>query len=359
VFSFRVGRGGQTEAEVCPLLGSAESCRRSELWTAQSEFSARLYLGPTIAGMSPEDRKAVTGIIVGLGGSGLTMAGPLAFPNAPAWVWQFLFFVFGLAVLASLSVLAYDYVIQPKGKRLDPFIAIAICANIVAAVSLAIFAMRSPTSNADPAQTAITRQPELSLLLPKQRYTFKWDTTKGMYFDIQREGDPLPPGHTANPTFVLHNSSPVAAADVVVKWQADISEIKQLAKIGRLAKYDIQFPDNYTLMLVGSPPVPNFQYFPSPTADAKLVFVARDTDLFMPIGIYPILGLFIAAKMPDRLGARTEGFPLRIDVSWNVPDGGQPKSFHVKIRGVNTKPNGPADPPEVIGYLEFEIEKSE
>jgi hypothetical protein len=311
--------------------------------------------------MSPEDRKAFAGIVVGLAWGGLTMAGPLAFPHAPPWIWQASFALSALAVLAGLSVLAYDFFIRPKGKKLDPFIAVAILANVVAAISITAYAIRAPSNSANLVSGPIVTQPVLSLLPPKGRYTFKWDPTTGMYFDIQREGVPLPAGHTANPTFILHNASSVAAADVVVTWQAEISEIKGLAKSGRLAKYNINFPDDYTLDIVGAGthPVPNYRYFPNPAADVKFAFVARDTDLFLPIGIYPILGLFIAAKMPEQLGAKTDPFPLRINVAWNVPDGGQPKSFSVKIRGVSTKPNSATEPPEVIGYLDFEIEKSE
>jgi hypothetical protein len=94
----------------------------------------------------------------------------------------------------------------------------------------------------------------------------------------------------------------------------------------------------------------------NPHAEYKFPFVARDTDLFLPPEIYSILGLFISAKMPMELGGKTEALPIRIAVSWNVPDGGRPKYFAVKIRGVNTKPSGLSGPPEVIGYLEFDVE---
>jgi hypothetical protein len=241
---------------------------------------------------------------------------------------------------------------------LDPFLALAICAILVALGALAIFAIRSPTARSDPASVSIQRQPEISLLPTKDRYSFKWDPTKGMYFDIQKEGQQLPAGHTANPGLILHNSSPVAAADVAVKWRAEIAEFKELTKIGRLGKYDIKFPDNNTLDLVsdGKHPVPNFRYYPNTTAEEKFAFVARDTDLYLPLAIYPILGLFVAAKMPDQIGGMTDAFPIRITVSWSVPDGGQAVSFKVKIRGVSTKPNAPSDPPEVIGYLEIQVE---
>jgi hypothetical protein len=309
--------------------------------------------------MPPEDRKAVAGILVGLAGSGVTMAGPLAFPNAPPAVWQFLFLAFGLAVAISLLVLANDYFIGPRGKRLDPFLALAICATLVALGSLLIFVVRAPTPTKAGAAVAPQGQPVLSLLPPKDRYSFKWDPTTGMYFDIQREGQKLPAGHTANPGFILHNSSPVAAADVVVKWRADISEFQQLAKVGRLAKYDVKFTDNSTLDLISGDskhPVPAYRYYPSPTAEERFAFVARNTDVYLPLSIYPLLGLFITAKMPDQIGSKTEAFPIAISATWSVPDGGQPVSFRVKIRAVSTKANAPSDPPEVAGYLEFEIE---
>jgi hypothetical protein len=309
--------------------------------------------------MAPEDRKALWGIIVGLAWGGLTMAGPLAFPNTAPWIWKVSFGVSAIVVVAGLTVLLYDFFLRPhlKGHRLDPFLATAIAASVVTVASLAIYVVRGAATGASsPAQSGQT-QPVLTLLPPKDHYTFKWDPTKAMNFDIQREGSPLPPGHTANPTFILHNSSSVAAADVTVTWQAQISGIKELAKVGRLEKHDIKFPDDYTLDLIGSSPVPNFRYYLNSHFEQKIPFVARDADLFMPINIYPILGLFITANMPDELGGKTEALPLQIDVAWNVPDGGEPKHFHVKIRGINTKPSGLTAPPEVLGYLEFEIEK--
>ena len=214
-------------------------------------------------------------------------------------------------------------------------------------------------ANNDAPIKATPAQPELSILPPKDRYTFQWDPTGRMDFNVQREGYPLPPGpgNTANPAFILHNSSRTAAAEVVIKWDAEISNIKELAKVGHLSKYDIRFPDEFTMLLFGAPPVPNFQYNPNRHAEYKFQFVARDAELFLPIGIYPILGLFIAANMPNELGAKTEPFPISIEVSWNFPDGGQPQRFAVKIRGVNTKPAGITSPPEVNGYLDFEISK--
>jgi hypothetical protein len=234
-------------------------------------------------------------------------------------------------------------------------------ALLVAIGALATYALRGAqkatgTGGSFSSSDSKAAQPVITLLPPKERYTFTWDPTKAMYFDIQREGSPLPQGQWANPTFILHNSSRVAAADVVVSWLAEISNIKELAKSGSLAKYNVVFQDDYTMDMVSAGgPAPNFRYNPAPRAQLKIPYVARDADLFLPLGIYPILGLFVAAKMPSELGAKTEAFPIRVDVTWSVPDEGA-KHFRIKTRATNTKPTGLSGPPEVVGYLEFEIE---
>ena len=246
-------------------------------------------------------------------------------------------------MLLCVADILYVNLIRPnlKGRRdLDPLLVTAMSAALIAFGALGIYAFKGPQGSASATSSSSGTQPELTLLPPKDRYTFKWDPTTGMYFDIQNEAETRSLGQWANPDLILHNASKVAAADVIVTWQAEIFGIKELAKIGRLAKYDIRFPDEYTMDLIGSPPVPNFRYNPNAHAEYKIPFVARNSDLYLPLGIYPILGLFIAGKMPDELGAKTEPFPLRIDVSWNVPDGGEPQRFVVKIRGINTKPSG-------------------
>ena len=311
--------------------------------------------------LSTTDTLAFVALILAMLGIAAVLIQP-AYPEASVSLYRTILWCCVIVAALSVAFLLWHHVVQPrlKGRQLDPFLALAIGASFVAFVSLAIYAVRGSQgggfgrSNTSTTQTS--DQPELSLLPPKNRLTFKWDPTTAMYFDVQEDGVARPPGQWAFPTLILHNSSKVAAADVVVTWDAEISGIKELAKIGRLAKYDIRFPENYTMDLIASPPVPNFRYNPNSHYENSLAFVARNADLYMPPSIFAILGLFIAAKMPDELGAKTEVFPLRIEVVWNVPDGGQPKDFNVKIRGVNTKPSGVVTP-EVVGYLDFEIEK--
>ncbi len=292
----------------------------------------------------------------------LTALGFRLAATAPFWDW-----VIGIGfVVMLLSIIDFSYVqvIRPRLKGhtdLDPLLVVAMSATLIAFGALGIYAYRSPQGAiaASGVSSGADGQPELILLPPRDRYTFKWDPTVGMYFDIQRDSITLPSGQFANPGFVLHNTSKVAAADVLVSWHAEISEIKELTKIGRLARYDIRFPDDYTMDLVSSnpTPVPNFRYYPNSSFEQKIAFVARDSDLFLPMSILPILGIFIVAKMPEELGDKTAWFPIKIEVSWNVPDGGQPQQFEVKIRAVNTKPGGILGPPEVVGNLDFQISK--
>jgi hypothetical protein len=180
-----------------------------------------------------------------------------------------------------------------------------------------------------------------------------------MYFDIQREGRPVPAGQWSYPAFILHNSSSTPAADAVVKWRAEISGIKELAKTGVLSNYEILFED-YAFMLIskGGTGVPNFKYYyTNDILEDRLAFIAKDSEIYLPANISSILGLFVVARMPDQLGAKTEAFPVWFSVSWNVPYGGKGKEFRAKIRGVNSKPSGLSGGPEVIGYLEFEVEE--
>jgi len=179
--------------------------------------------------------------------------------SAESPFWDFVFVAGIAAMIASTAHGAAERITGQK--KMDPLLALAGIAVVIAAVALGLYILRGPHKaiSAAPGPDAVS-QPELSLLLPKDRYIFKWDPTVGMYFDIQREGLPLPAGQTANPGFVLHNASKTAAADVAITWHAEISGFKELAKVGHAAKYEIKFLDDYTMDLISGTahPVPNF-----------------------------------------------------------------------------------------------------
>jgi hypothetical protein len=134
--------------------------------------------------MSREDRRAFWSIIVGLSWGGLTMAGPRAFPDMPPLVWQVSACLAGIVVIAGLSVLAYDFFIRPrfKGRGLDPFLATAMIASLVAFVSLGIYAIKGAVvaTGSSSNSPAIASQPEITLQVPKNRYEFRWDPSQTM-----------------------------------------------------------------------------------------------------------------------------------------------------------------------------------
>jgi uncharacterized membrane protein YadS len=99
------------------------------------------------------------------------MAGPLAFPRALSWVWQASFGLSAIVIVAGLAVLAYDFFVAPhyKGRRLDPFLAIAAVSIVVAAVSLGIVIARNPSTPSGPADGISAAAPIVIDLAVKAR----------------------------------------------------------------------------------------------------------------------------------------------------------------------------------------------
>jgi hypothetical protein len=114
--------------------------------------------------MRQEDRTALIGIVIGLAWGGLTMAGPLAFPDAPIWVWQVSFLLAGTIVVGGVIILIYDLTVRPKLKGqpgLDPFLLTAATALVVAIVALGIYMARGPQGGGGhpPGQTSAAAPP--------------------------------------------------------------------------------------------------------------------------------------------------------------------------------------------------------
>ncbi len=100
-----------------------------------------------LAAMRTEDGTALVSIVIGLAWGALTMAGPLAFPNAPIWVWQGSFLLAATIVVGGLIFVIYDLAIRPRLKgqpKLDPFLWIAATALLIGMVSLFIYIARGP-----------------------------------------------------------------------------------------------------------------------------------------------------------------------------------------------------------------------
>ena len=97
--------------------------------------------------MQVQDRTAIIGIVIGLAWGALTMAGPLAFPGAPIWLWQLSFAAAGVVVVGGIILIAYDFGVRPRligQTKLDPFLWTAAAAFIVEILSLGIYMARVP-----------------------------------------------------------------------------------------------------------------------------------------------------------------------------------------------------------------------
>src|SRR5882672_6476535 len=87
------------------------------------------------------------GLVGGLGGGIATMAGPQAFPKAPLWIWEMLFWVGIFLFVGAAAYLLYEYVVRPRrlGKpKVDPLQIIAFTAAVVLAGAILLQIIRGP-----------------------------------------------------------------------------------------------------------------------------------------------------------------------------------------------------------------------
>jgi len=308
--------------------------------------------------MSPEDRKALGGIIVGVAWGGLTMAGPLAFPRAPLWVWQVSFSLAAIIVLAGIAVLAYDFFIRPKGKRLDPFIATAIIAMFVALVCLGIYVARGPqiADKEGSDSGSAPAQPEITLIAPEHRHEVIWNPKKQLAIIYGPEGQTLD-DRWVTPIFRVRNLSSTAVQDATVTWQIEITGIEKLVKSSaRLSKFTFDFTSK-DRVTIGGNSLPTFTYNDLKASyGIPVTFItANGSDAFIPGNVFQNLLLYILALMPDQPGARIDPFTFSVTVSWNIPRPATQK-FLVKTTIVNAKPPNISEP-EIDALLTFEIAK--
>jgi hypothetical protein len=109
--------------------------------------------------MRSEDRLSVIGIIIGLAWGAASAALPLAFPAAPVWVWQVLFWFGAIVLAASTIFLTYELAIRPRGpagKKMDPLLWLSATALLIGIVALGAYIAKAPAtvSSADAKQTS-------------------------------------------------------------------------------------------------------------------------------------------------------------------------------------------------------------
>jgi hypothetical protein len=312
--------------------------------------------------MSPEDRKALGGIVVGVAWGGLTMAGPLAFPHAPQWIWQASFSLAVIIVLAGFAVLAYDFFVRPKGKRLDPFLGTAIIALVVALVSLAIYAVRGPpqVAGSEETSTAKPAQPEIALIPPDTRHEVIWNPKKqGLMIFSGPEGK-VSNNSSWTPVFRVKTVNNTYVQDASIRWQIELTGIASLLKESKnLEGYTIDTSHGGVTIMGGPDHLMPFTYRDQDLSSSQSIPIPNITnagaEAFIPNNVYNNAAFYILALLPDKPSARLDPFTFSATVSWNIPTPGSQK-FLVKISIVNAKPPN-VDEPKLDALISFEVAK--
>jgi hypothetical protein len=95
-----------------------------------------------------EDRLSVIGIVIGLAGGAVASTLPSAFPSAPVWFWQVMFWSFATVFAASAIFLTYELTIRPRrpsGTKMDPLLWLSATALLVAMASMGAYIAKGPT----------------------------------------------------------------------------------------------------------------------------------------------------------------------------------------------------------------------
>jgi hypothetical protein len=99
--------------------------------------------------MRSEDRLSVIGVVIGLAWGAASSALPLAFPAAPVWVWQVLFWSGATVLAASAIFLTYELTIRPRdpaGKKMDPLLLLSATALLIGIVALGTYIAKGPAA---------------------------------------------------------------------------------------------------------------------------------------------------------------------------------------------------------------------
>jgi hypothetical protein len=130
--------------------------------------------------MRSEDRLSVIGIVIGLSWGAASAALPLAFPAAPVWGWQVLFWLGATVLAASAIFLTYELIIRPRdpaGRKMDPLLWLSTTALLIGIVALGAYIARGPTtvrsedakSTSSPQVVAKPAGPDRAQLSPSEK----------------------------------------------------------------------------------------------------------------------------------------------------------------------------------------------
>jgi hypothetical protein len=202
--------------------------------------------------------------------------------------------------------------------------------------------------------SATILQPSLELTPSADRFVLKWDPSISNLLNIRGENDTTPPANWRVPTFALRNLSTINAQDVTFRWSAKRYEAAQfVANAPQFQGKQLVVQDgNLTIAKPNTAPAINpFEF----SASTNLAFVTRSAEPFIPLQVWNTAALQLIGTTPAELNGKSEPYFFDLVVSWNIPEGGQPDRFRIKVVATNTKPAG--SNAEYVGAIEFSVEK--
>jgi len=199
----------------------------------------------------------------------------------------------------------------------------------------------------------VASQPNIRLLPPTAQYFLRWDPPKSYQMQINDHPTPMY-GAWKVPTLKIRNSSSFAQ-DGTIRWSTTPFEIKALIDSSpKFKAHRTILGENRLRLGPESGPGTFFEHLFQWSATVPLPFITRENDVFIPLDVWQNAALFFIATLPDESGARSAPFFFDVQISWNIPEGGQPRFFRVQAVAINAKPPGVTTPE----FLEISVTNS-
>jgi hypothetical protein len=206
----------------------------------------------------------------------------------------------------------------------------------------------------------VADQPKLSILPSGQRSYLRWDPPAS--YQMQINDVPNPDyGAWKVPALlkILVRNSGAVAQDATIKWGVTPYEMQALIESSPRLKDNIILAESNRITL-GSKTTPSTPWMHSLewSVSVPLPFITRETTAFIPAAVWDHAALFFIATLSDEPHARSAPFVFDAQINWNIPEGGQPKRFRVKVIAENAKlPNVPT--PKFLANIEIEVAELE
>jgi len=201
----------------------------------------------------------------------------------------------------------------------------------------------------------VTNQPHLVLLPSETRSFLRWDPPHSFQMQVNDIANP-DYGAWKVPTLKVRNTG-VVAQDATIKWGVTAYEVEGLvASSKRLQDVKATVEPKRIIFSPKAGPGSPFVHPLELSATVPVTFITRETSIYIPIDVWENAALFFIATLADTPNAKSEPFFFDAQISWNIPEGGQPKRFRIKATARNAKLAGASSP---VFLADIDLEVSE